>query len=201
MSTHDEVPMGSGSGASRRSVLKTAAWSVPVITVMTAAPAFAASTDPWAISSASFEGTSAGVRDNNATYQFRFTLTIPAAATVTAPQCLMSFAASPGNGVTITGISATGSGTVDGWAYQGTDNVGTSANAYRNFTFTRGDVSGGPAAPTSVTLNFQMNQVGGSDADASTAATFSSTNSTTGPLTSFQILAANVDNYITSPHV
>lgn len=173
----------------RRKALVGAAWTAPAIVVAAAAPAFAASAE-WTITSTSWEGTSAGVRNNSGIYQFRFSLTVP--GTVTAPQAVFTFS---GNGTTIAGVNP--NGTVDGWSCAGSNTTGASAGAYKTFTFTRGTITG----PAVLTLNFQMSDVAGTDVVGSTAL-FSSSSAGTGPDRSFVILATNSATglgFITNP--
>ena len=190
------------SHVSRRTLVRGAAWSVPVVSVAAVAPAFAASTS-WTITSASYEGTSGGTRNNAATYQFRFTLTVLAGTTVTAPVATFtsadwSFIA--GYGTAIAGVDPTG--TVDGWAATGSDDFLTSTGAYRTFTFTRGNIVG----PATVTLNFTMSDVANGDIGAGGRPfTFTSGDALTGPTTQFTVNQVNNNNtstgYVTTPHV
>ena len=146
-------------GIGRRSAIRTLVWTTPVLAVAAHAPAFAAS-GTWSIASASFEGTIGGTRNNAATYQFRFTLTIPTGVSVAAPVATFTSAPAPaGNGTVILFVAPTG--TVDGWAATGTDTTDTSLGAYRTFTFTRATLVG----PTTVTLNFTMFDVRDADID------------------------------------
>jgi hypothetical protein len=70
MATQEQVPQGeqtnTGLRVSRRRAIQGAAWSVPVISVATAAPAFAGSGDPvWTVTRTAFSGMS-----GNYTYGF-----------------------------------------------------------------------------------------------------------------------------------
>ncbi len=192
MSSPPQTPAGS----SRRALVRTVGWSVPVVAVASAAPAFAASPPAWTITSLSYEGNAAGTRNNAATYQFRFTLDILAGTTVTSPSATFSSVATA-NGCVISGVNPTG--TAGGWNVTGSDNAGASVGAYRFFTFTRADIVG----PASVTLDFTMTEV--SDTDIGAAGrpfTFTSTSPTTGPTTPFTVLQTNqgaAPTYITNP--
>lgn len=159
-------------------------------------PAFAAS-GRWSITSASYEGSANGTRGSTSTYFFQFTITVPAGVVVTSPSASFSsnaFLGNPaGNGTTITGVNPTG--TVDGWTATGSERY-LLTDAFRTFTFTRGTITG----PATVTLNFTMNDVRDADVSPSRSFTFSSTGAG-GPAVPFSVLPANVNSYITSPHV
>ena len=162
-----------------------------------AAPAFAVSPGVWRITSASFEGNASGVRNNNATYQFRFSIDVPSGTTVTNPSA--SFSSTPeGNGTRITGVNP--AGTVDGWNVTGSDTTGTLAGAYRSFSFTRGASIVGPAT---VALNFSMDDVANTDIGAAGRPfVFTSSSPATGPNTTFSVLQTNQGAdpfFITSP--
>lgn len=167
---------------SRRSVLRAAAWSVPAVSAVSAAPAWAGSTGIWSVASSSWEGTAAGVRDNNGTLRMAFTITVPASTTVSGAQLALSFSGAVQRQATITA----------GWTTAQAADTNTTA-----FTIVHADDLTEGTYP----LNFVLQNVAGGDVNGTENAVFSSSTPTTGPTVSFDILATNVDNYITSPHV
>jgi hypothetical protein len=200
-------------GLSRRAMLGAAAWSVPVITVATAAPAFAGSNDGWSVTSTSYEGTAAGVRNNAGTYQFQFAISVPVGATVKAPRGLLTFSTAAVNaagfpdGTTVEDVS-TARGfnprDVNGVACLGLNpvtGIGT-VNRFRSFQFNYAYDLPGPVrgtAPAVYPYTFEMTGVSPADA-AGAMVVFSAANNTIHRAIAFRILAANnTRTYITEP--
>ena len=176
----------------RRAVVAGAAWSVPAITMVTAAPAFAGSTSPWTIASnvggtLSYRGNADGTRTGTGTHFFNFTITVPAGTTITNPQVVLDLV-DAGNGANINVDGGTvNPASVGIWAvsYDVTPNP-------ELITFSTASLAAGTH-----TLQFQApNTIGGSDAPNTTPPqaflTFSSSNAQTGPTTVFGVRAANL---------
>ena len=183
-----------GPAPSRRTVTRALAWSGPVVAVAAVAPAYAASTDPWRISSASTEVLSGW-------YRLRFTIFVPAGATVVAPTAYIQLT---GNGGDMDCDSSTGVGPNTGvapdlWSVRGSQHRIAEEFRRHDFVYLAGNFSGGQSGRT-YTLYSDITLVHSADIDAASSFVFQSS-SVTGPTTTFKVLADNVDGYITDPHV
>jgi hypothetical protein len=179
--THSHAP-------SRRTVVRSAAWAVPAISIVSAAPAFATSGPAWTITSDSWEGGPAGLRFEASTYYMNFTITVPAGVTLVAPTATLQFGLNEFNNQ----IRAGQAGNTLGWTTSREDEWGAYAGRY---VFTRGDVTG----PTTITLNFVLNSLIFLTGTGSIGTlTFTAGGQ---PPKVYQVLKNNVDNSIVSPAV
>ncbi len=171
---------------SRRTVVRSAAWSLPAITLVGAAPAFANSTDQWVITSNSWEGGPGGLRFEASTYYMNFTITVPAGTVVSAPTATLQFGQNNEGNQTRAGLGHN----VMGWTTHRHDNVLAWSG---RFVFTRGDIVG----PATVQLEFVLNSlifIGGTGS----IGTLTFTGGGQTPKT-YQVLKNNVSNSIVSP--
>lgn len=171
-------------------MVRAAAWTAPAISLVVAAPAFAASNDPWTVTSASWEGGSGGVRWESTVYRMRFTINVPAGTTITAPTATLQFGTDPTTGQIRGGLDSAPSG----WTSTTTDEF---LGLYGKMVFTRGTITG----PASVSLSFDLDWLFFSG--SGTIGTITFTTSTAGqPSPSFSLLKSNAGaspGYITSP--
>jgi hypothetical protein len=193
--THDltESRPAALSSSSRRSVLRAGVWTVPAVTLVTAAPAVAA-TPPvgtWTVTNGSgsptvvsYRGDATGARTSSGTHYFRFTITVPAGVTVASPTVVLTTAAA-GNGFTVTSNNpATIPG---GWSV-----TYDSPTSPKTATFQQASLTEGSYA-----FEFQTaGTIGATDAPnppspVGATLTFSSADSSTGPTFSFGVRAAN----------
>jgi hypothetical protein len=177
---------------SRRAVVRTAAWAVPAVSVVTAAPAFAASGDTWAVTSSSWEGFSGGGRGQTSVYYMRFVLTVPTGVTVTNPTATVQFGLDGSNQIRA-GISEP-----SGWSTSKQDgNAGAFSLWWGRFVFTRGTITG----PATVNLDFTLNSLLFTGATSIGTIAFTSSNPDLDTQV-FEILKSNAGptpGYITSP--
>lgn len=171
----------------RRSVVRTAAWAVPAITVVSAAPAYAASGDTWSVLSTSWEGGPLGARGQTSTYYMRFTITAPAATTLTSITAVAAFGLNE-QGDQINAPYTTGS-LNSGWSR----NPSSPVLVAPTWTYTRGATSG------QITLELTYNSLLFMGSGSIGTFTFSSPGQ---PDVIFTILKENAGpapQYITSP--
>lgn len=123
-------------GPSRRTVVRTAAWAAPAVSIVTAAPAFAASpaTD-WTVTSTSWEGFGGGGRGQTSTYYMRFAITAPTSAPLSSVTAVAAFGLND-QGNQISAPYTTGS--LTGWSRTPASPVLSSPT----WTYTRGPLSG-----------------------------------------------------------
>ena len=138
---------------SRRTVIRTAAWTAPAVSLVVAAPAYATGSTPpcvWAVSSSS-------VNSGNGTWSFHFDILTGSGSTVSGVTAVAKFA---GN-VKITSFSPT-----SGWTIS--PSAGSSA---RTWTFTHvGDIT------AATTLDFIATCVDKRDIDRNSSVCFTSSN-------------------------
>lgn len=175
------------SAPSRRTVIRTAAWAAPAVTLVTAAPAFAASGDPWTITSDSWEGGPAGNRFESSTYYMNFSIAVPAGVTLGATTATLQFGKNSFNNQ----IRAGQAGNTLGWSTTREDTSGAFSG---RFIFASGSVTG----PTTLTLSFVLNSlifVGGGTGTIGTL-TFTSAGQ---PTKVYEVLRNNRDDSIVAP--
>lgn len=135
--------------ASRRSVLAAAAWSVPAVSIASAAPAFAQS-GTWSIASDSWRGSTDGTRSLLSRYVFNLTISAPANADLSSVTATLALGLSPNVSAQIGG---TVSGNVVGWT---TDRQDPEGIEFATFVFTSGAIPAG----TTKNLQFELDGVG-----------------------------------------
>ena len=175
-------------GTTRRTVVRTAAWTAPAVSLVSATPAFAATLAPWTVTSTSWEGTAAGTRNGLGTYQMRFSVNVPAGTTITAPTATLQFGTGP------LGQIRAGLGAPAGWTSTTSDGL---LGLFGTIVFTRAAIAGS----ASVTLDFSLNTLFFSG--AGTVGTITFTTTTPGqPSPSFALLRQNAGaspGFITTP--
>ncbi|MGN0063499.1 MAG: hypothetical protein ACI379_04600 [Nocardioides sp.] len=173
---------------SRRTVVRTAAWAVPAVSIVTAAPAFAASGDPWTITSNSWEGGPGGLRFEASTYYMNFTIAVPAGVTLSGLTATLQF----GTNEFDNQIRAGQAGNTKGWTTSREDSVGAHSG---RFIFSHGDVTGATTVQLSFVLNSLIFITG-----TGTIGTLTFT-AVGQPTKVYQVLKNNVDGSIVSPAV
>lgn len=183
---HDQTT----SGLSRRTVVRTAAWAAPAVTVVSAAPAFAVTpATQWNLTSTSWEGYAGGGRGQTSTYYMRFSITAPTNAPLTSVSAVAAFGMD-GSSQIRAGLTAGSLASGSGW----TRSPGSPAIVAPTWTFTRGATSG------TVSLEFTFNSLIFTGAGSIGTFTFTSPGQ---PTFTFAILKQNAGTapyFITSPH-
>lgn len=177
------------SDVSRRALVRTAGWSLPVVALAAAAPAYAVSPTAWTITSDSWEGTAGGIRNDDSTLRMRFTIVVPAGTTIQSPTATLQF----GTYFGFFQIRAGGGTAANGWT---TTKQQPGGGEWARFIYTRPDITG----PATIDLDFDLTAVNTSGSNT-TIATMNFTSATPGfgATTTFTVLASNRNNYVTSP--
>lgn len=139
----------------RRSVLRGAAWSMPVIAAVSALPQAAASTaaPTWAITSDSWRGSLGGARSEVAFFVMRFAIVVPDGVELDGITAVMQF------GANRLGTQIHGSvvGEIDGWAKTREEPLTPgSLEVARHIFQHAGDIAG----PAVIPLEFEITGIG-----------------------------------------
>lgn len=139
----------------RRSLLKAAAWSTPVIAAVCALPQAAASTasPTWTISSDSWRGSLSGTRSDVAFFVMRFAIVVPDDVALEGITAVMQF------GVNRLGTQIHGSvvGEVDGWSKTREEPLTPGSLEVARHIFQH---AGGATGPAVIPLEFEITGIG-----------------------------------------